>query len=169
MIEVIASYSVGRREIVFDSKQRAKSRVEVELFLDDGSRLLCKLALAQGERLSDMMNDERAYIPVQTSQGLVVILRKNTVLKAVQLDQNIDAVNETDPYELLGVPRNVSSEQLSQTYRSLCAENHPDKLQASGCSSHFVAMANSRMIRINDAYQRILASRRKPDDNVRSA
>lgn len=153
----------GDRQTMFENNnKRSKKKIEVQLFLDDGSHLLAKLAVGMNERLSDLMNDERTFLPVETSQGHVIMFRKSAILKVVQLDQHVDAANVTDPYELLGVSRDVSNEELTQTYRMLCAENHPDKLQASGLSSLFVEMAHSRMARINDAYQRILASRQAP-------
>ncbi len=145
---------------MFDNNnKRTKRRFDVELSLDDGSRVLCKLALGQGERLSDTMNDDRAFLPVETTQGQVVLLRKDTISKVVQLNQQVNKTEVTDPYELLGVPKHISTEELTRAYRSLCAENHPDKLQAIGVSSVFIEMANSRLARINDAYDRILTSR----------
>jgi DnaJ-domain-containing protein 1 len=144
---------------MFDNKHRSKMRTEVELLLDDGSSLLCKLAVAQEQRLSDVMNDDRVFLPVEISNGYVVLIRKNTIVKAVQLDQKVDTMNAKDPYELLGVDSSITNEQLTRAYRSLCSENHPDKLQASGLSPRFIDIANTRMARINDAYKRILDSR----------
>jgi DnaJ-domain-containing protein 1 len=135
-------------------------QTEVELVLDDGTHVLCRLAVAQDQRLSDMMNDERTFLPVELTNGSVVLIRKDTIVKAMQLDQKIDTIRSSDPFELLGVARDVSNEQLSHAYRSLCAENHPDKLQATGLSPRFVDIANKRMARINDAYRQILESRR---------
>jgi DnaJ-domain-containing protein 1 len=139
-------------------------QTEVELVLDDGTRLLCRLAVAQDQRLSDMMNDERDFLPVELTNGSVVLIRKGTIVRAMQLDQKVDTINATDPFELLGVARNISTEQLAHAYRTLCAENHPDKLQATGLSPRFVDIANKRMARINDAYRQILETRRVSND-----
>ena len=141
------------------NNNRSKRLFDVEFSLDDGSRILCKLALAQGERLSDVMNDARTFLPVETTHGQVVLLRKDTISKVVQLDQQANNAEVTDPYQLLGIPKHISTEELTRAYRSLCAENHPDKLHAIGVSPVFIEMANSRLARINDAYDRILALR----------
>ena len=145
---------------MYESTQKlSKLEIEVQVQLDDGSQFLGSLALSQGQRVSDLMNDERQFIPVHLPGGSVVILRKTTIAKVAPLDQEVDQTEARDPYDVLGVPHSVSDEELKKFYHSLCAENHPDRIQASGLSPHFVEMANSRMIRINDAYQRILEMR----------
>jgi hypothetical protein len=145
---------------MFDSGHKlSKVDIEVAVHLDDGSQFLGVLSLGQGQRVSDLMNDERNFIPIQLHGGSVVIQRKSAIAKVAPLDQHVDQEKISDPYEILGVARNVSDEELKRFYYSLCAENHPDRVQSSGLSPHFVEMANSRMIRINDAYQRVLAIR----------
>jgi DnaJ-domain-containing protein 1 len=96
------------------------------------------------------------------------MVERTVIAKVAPLDQHIDQDKISDPYDILGVPHNVSDEDLKQFYRTLCSENHPDRVQSSGLSPQFVEMANSRMVRINDAYQRILAMRRKPSGNGRN-
>ncbi len=151
---------------MFESGQKlSKIDIEVQVQLDDGSEFLGILSLSQGQRVSDLMNDERRFIPIQLPGGSVTILRKTVIAKVAPLDQHIDQDKISDPYEILGVPRNVSDEELKQYYRTLCSENHPDRVQSSGLSPQFVEMANSRMIRINDAYQRILAMRQAKGAN----
>ena len=151
---------------MYESGQKlSKIDVEVQVQLDDGSQFLGVLSLGQGQRVSDLMNDERSFIPIQLQGGSVVIQRKSAIAKVAPLDQHVDQDKISDPYEILGVPRNVSDEELKKFYHNLCAENHPDRVQSSGLSPHFVEMANSRMIRINDAYQRILAMRQGSQGN----
>lgn len=151
---------------MYESGQKlSKIDVEVQVQLDDGSQFLGVLSLGQGQRVSDLMNDERSFIPIQLQGGSVVIQRKSAIAKVAPLDQHVDQDKISDPYEILGVPRNVSDEELKKFYHNLCAENHPDRVQSSGLSPHYVEMANSRMIRINDAYQRILAMRQGSQGN----
>ena len=147
----------------------SKIDVEVQVQLDDGSQFLGVLSLGQGQRVSDLMNDERSFIPIQLQGGSVVIQRKSAIAKVAPLDQHVDQDKISDPYEILGVPHSVSDEELKKFYHNLCAENHPDRVQSSGLSPHFVEMANSRMIRINDAYQRILAMRQASKGNGASS
>lgn len=62
---------------------------------------------------------------------------------------------EPDPYEILGVDRNASNEEIKRTYRRLIRENHPDALVAKGMPQEFVDLANQRMAAINGAYDRV--------------
>ncbi len=145
---------------MYESGQKlSKIDIEVEVQLDDGSQFLGVLSLNQDQRVSDLMNDERNFIPIQLPGGSVVIQRKSAIAKVAPLDQHVDQEKISDPYEILGVARNVSDEDLKRFYYNLCSENHPDRVQSSGLAPQFVEIANSRMIRINDAYQRILAIR----------
>lgn len=67
---------------------------------------------------------------------------------------------EGDPYVILGADRSDSFEELRDRYRSLVAENHPDRVIARGVPPEFVAIANHRLAAINVAWDRIEAERR---------
>ena len=69
---------------------------------------------------------------------------------ALQLDGE-----QADPYQILGVSRDASEEEIKKAHRALVVENHPDKLIAKGMPEEFVAVANERLAKINAAYDRI--------------
>ena len=58
-----------------------------------------------------------------------------------------------DPYQVLGVPRDVSSEALHDTYRRLVKLHHPDRNGGS-------AEATRRFQEIQEAYDRVKGMRR---------
>ena len=62
---------------------------------------------------------------------------------------------DDDPYEVLGVSRDASNEELKRTYRKLIRENHPETLMAQGVPQEFIDLANEKMATINAAYDRI--------------
>jgi DnaJ like chaperone protein len=64
-----------------------------------------------------------------------------------------------DPHAILGVAHDVDDATLKATWRRLAREHHPDALIAQGMPPEFVAIANERLARINDAYDRIVKSR----------
>lgn len=87
-------------------------------------------------------------------------MRKTAIFKVVPLDQHLEHDKIMDPYDILGVPRGVSDEDLTHFYHQVVKENHPDKVQSAGLSPQYLDMATSRMMRINDAYERILEMRK---------
>jgi DnaJ-domain-containing protein 1 len=111
------------------------------------------------QRLSDLLNDTREFLPVQTPEGLIVHLRKSTIARVTQLDQAVEAGMATDPYEILGVSPRVGDEDLRRAYHELCARHHPDKLVSLDLAAEYIDLANSRIVRVIDAYGRIQKER----------
>lgn len=60
-----------------------------------------------------------------------------------------------DPFEILGMSRSASDDEIKAGYRRLVRENHPDRLVAQGMPSEFVELANEKLATINAAYDRI--------------
>ena len=130
-------------------------KVEVQVELDDGARLLGFLFVTQGQRISDLLNDERRFLPLLTSDGLIVQLKKTAIARVTQLDQVAENHALTDPYEILGVAPRIDDAALRKAYHALCAQHHPDKLVSLGLAGAYVDMANSRLARVIDAYHRV--------------
>jgi len=57
-----------------------------------------------------------------------------------------------DPFLLLGASREWSNDELKQQFRKLVRDNHPDRLIASGVPPEFIAIANDRLVSINNAW-----------------
>lgn len=64
-----------------------------------------------------------------------------------------------DAYEILGVERSAGDDDIKAAYRALVRENHPDTLMAKGMPEEFIELANEKLARINDAYDRIKRER----------
>ncbi|MEX0759459.1 MAG: TerB family tellurite resistance protein [Tistlia sp.] len=63
--------------------------------------------------------------------------------------------DQRDPYTVLGVRHDDDAETIKAAYRKLVRENHPDKLIAQGMPEEFVAVANSKLATINQAYDEV--------------
>jgi DnaJ like chaperone protein len=67
--------------------------------------------------------------------------------------------NGADPYEILGVRRDMEDAAIKAAYRRLIRETHPDRLVAEGMPKEFIELANEKMATINAAYDRISRER----------
>ena len=67
--------------------------------------------------------------------------------------------NNADPYQILGVDRKTSNNDIKKSYRDLSRENHPDTLIAKGVPQEFIDIANAKMASINAAYDQISKER----------
>lgn len=64
-----------------------------------------------------------------------------------------------DPYEILGVPKTTTGEELRAAWKRLMRENHPDSLASRGVPEEFIARATAKVARINAAWDRIKRER----------
>ena len=65
----------------------------------------------------------------------------------------------TDPYAVIGLEPEASSEELKAQYRKEVRETHPDRLIARGVPEEFVRIANDRLAALNAAWAQICAER----------
>ncbi|MBW1696874.1 MAG: J domain-containing protein [Deltaproteobacteria bacterium] len=61
-----------------------------------------------------------------------------------------------DPYEVLGVPRDATQEEIKKAYRQLANKYHPDKVEHLG--DEFKKLAETRFKEIEAAYRELTKS-----------
>lgn len=67
-----------------------------------------------------------------------------------------------DPYEILGVDKNATEEQVKNAYREMARKYHPDNF---GDNPTAAEMANDKMQEINKAYDQIIENRKHSGKN----
>ncbi len=142
-----------------DSGRIHKRKVQVKVELDDGTTMLASLFLLQQQRVSDLLNDNRRFLPLETSEGIITNLRKTAIYRVTPIEQDVQQDLDNDPFKILKVPNTIGNDALREAYVKLCHDYHPDRVQASGLAAEFIELANSRMAKINDAYSRITRER----------
>ena len=76
---------------MFASDQvKAKSKVEVELVLSDGTALKGHLFLSVQQRILDSLNDERAFVPFEDTENVLTVLNKSAITQIKPVDQGMD-------------------------------------------------------------------------------
>lgn len=98
---------------MFDKAAVARPKKEflVTVVLDTGDRFLGSVYLKYDERLIDLLNDDRAFIPVKRHDGATLIIAKSTIasmLEGDQLECAPSVVHEGEP------SLNIERENLSK-------------------------------------------------------
>ena len=136
-----------------------KYKTEVQVQFDDGASFLGFVFLKQMQRVSDLLNDPRQFLPFQKLDGPIVYVRKATIANVIELKQHDEHNAPSDPYEILGVSPSISEEDLKHAFHDLCNHYHPDRVQPLDLPTDLSEFANARLIRIIDAYRRITTGR----------
>lgn len=72
-----------------------------------------------------------------------------------------DAIpDEEDPYEILGVSRDATNEEVRKAYRRIIKDFHPDRLMAKGMPEEFHKLGAKKTSEANIAYDQIKKERR---------
>jgi DnaJ like chaperone protein len=64
-----------------------------------------------------------------------------------------------DPYNVLGVTREMDNAAIKAAYRRIVRDSHPDRLIAKGMPAEAVALGTARLASVNAAYDRICKER----------
>lgn len=140
-------------------KHISKAKIPVEVEREDGTLLMGFMFVSPQSRLSDTINDSREFLPFEDSTGKFVLLCKSSLITVTPLKQDRETYEGNDPFRILEVPEDISVAALKKSYFKLCVEHHPDKLKSLGLPEEFIELANIRMSRINEAFQRAVKLR----------
>jgi hypothetical protein len=131
-----------------------KSAVPVEITLTDGASLRGKVFLSMQGRISDLLNDERAFLPVECD-GEHLALAKSAIRQVRMPSAAKGLARSKCPFLVLGLSEGASAEDIKRAYRELCTANHPDRVRGAGLGEDFVEFATQNMVRINEAYAQL--------------
>jgi hypothetical protein len=138
--------------------KKARNKYAVEVELDDGRVLILFVFVTPASRVIDMLNDEREFMPFETSDGSIVIYRKSAIRRLSPLFA-AERMASRDPYDIIDVPHKASDHEVHEAYRKAIASVHPDHIQALGLPDEFIELATRRAAAINDAYDKIKRQR----------
>jgi DnaJ like chaperone protein len=68
-------------------------------------------------------------------------------------------LDAADPYNILGVTREMDNAAIKAAHRRIVRDSHPDRLIAKGMPAEAVALATARLATVNAAYDRIRKER----------
>ena len=147
---------------MLDTRRGKVTRYKVAVSLArDGSdeEQLAYMFIGYGQRVTDVLNDEREFLPFERPDGSVFVVAKRTIRCITPMEMG-RTVNEKDPYDLLGVKLTATDQEVHEAYRRSVAAVHPDRVHSFGLPPDFLEMATRRAGQLNDAFRRIKALRK---------
>lgn len=138
--------------------RRSRERLEVSIRLANGDAVDGDLFLIAGERLTDLLNDDRAFLPVDTGRETVVIA-KSQVAEVRAIEPVVEDHGE-DPYVTLRVEPSASDKELRAAWMARVKSCHPDRLAALDLDPEIVQAARKVSQRINAAYDQVIRERK---------
>jgi hypothetical protein len=130
----------------------------VEIVLQDGNSFLGKIHVPVQGRLSDTLNDARAFLPVEMADGSHVAVAKNAIKKVTLSAEDKKIYGGVDPHRVLGVREGAPPEEVKRAYHKACTKNHPDRIRSLELGPDFEELATKNMTRINAAYAQLMRS-----------
>ncbi|MCP1337319.1 J domain-containing protein [Futiania mangrovi] len=142
--------------------KRYKQRLRVSVERGAKGTLEAYLFLGQNERLIELMNDYREFLPFETLLGKFLLIPKREITEITPVDSTGAPVGlKTNPYKVLNVTRNASPEEVHDAYRTLMKALHPDRVRAAGLGDELIQYATERTQIVAAAYQEIVEQRER--------
>lgn len=156
--------------------QRHRSEISIQLRLAGADKsFIATVFAAPGERPSDILNDNRAFIPVRLGNGETMIIAKTQIASIVEAragkskfqgedfgktsadDGAPDSISSA--YAALRIAPTASLEEIRAAYKSRIKAVHPDTLTSLGLDEDIARAAVDATQKVNAAYRRILKER----------
>ncbi|MBT8473764.1 MAG: J domain-containing protein [Marinicaulis sp.] len=144
--------------------------------------------LSVGDRLIDLLNDDRAFIPIKKEGGPAIIVSKLQIASIVELEiakpaEDIEeeqvedlsaefetdsekgesktprAIRKFDPYATLRITPEASVDEIRAAYKTRIKAVHPDSIAALGLDDDLADAALKSTQKINYAYRKIMRDR----------
>lgn len=140
----------------FNARKTQKFPLMVEAQLADGTSMFGKVFLSAQGRLSDLLNDERDFLPFERADGSFLALAKSQLRRVSPLASGEEIYKGDDIYKILGVASTASREDIKKAYRDLTLIHHPDRVRGLGLTGEYLEIATRQMMRLNEAYERAM-------------
>jgi len=154
---------------------RHKNEIPITLTLDGQDAFKAIIFLKIDERIIDLLNDGRDFIPVRKDSGEMLFLAKNSIVSLLEdeketkqkYEEKYDEKVETeevrkssfDPYKVLRVNQDASNEEIRRAYKERIKAVHPDTIAALDLDEDLSRAALLAAQKVNYAYKIIMQQR----------
>lgn len=142
-----------------------KQRILVEVQLSTGVSLFGYMYAGRGTRVSDVLNDQRAFLPFEAVDGKTTLHAKNAILQVFEICNVSHYMSQNAPYFLLGVRRSDEMDIVQRAFHQQISVCHPDHFLHRNPPQALIKVLADISQRLNTAYQAIKTERRIPGDD----
>ncbi len=142
-----------------------KQRILVEVLLTTGGTLFGYIYAGRGTRVSDVLNDQRLFLPFESAEGRTTLHAKTSILQVSEICNVSHYLSYTDPYFVLGVRRSDEMDVVQRAFHQQISMCHPDHFLHRNPPQAMLKVLAEVSQRLNTAYQSIKSERRLPDDD----
>lgn len=145
---------------------RHKKEIPVLVRLAGDAPFDATIFVVNGERLTDLLNDPRAFIPIRKEDGTVMAAAKS---KIISIEETLPeqpkpesvrpAGKGFDPYEMLNVKPGASVDEIRAAYKARIKTVHPDIIASMGLDEELAKAALLMSQKVNYAYRKIMKER----------
>lgn len=146
---------------MYDKTHSKQSRVKalVQIVTGNGRQVVGEIFLGQGERLVDLLNDSRKFLPVEQGKGEVKVISKSAISEAKLLA--MEPVDKRNPYAILRIQRGATMAEVKAAWMKRIKMTHPDRLAALDMDEHVQYAARIACQKVNQAYDEIMRELRE--------
>lgn len=150
---------------------RHKNEKVVQLHIAGREPMAATIFHVNGERVTDLLNDPRAFIPVRIGSGEMMIVAKAQIASITEIDEEQQTATEDkltgkktsgafDPYETLRISPDATHEELRAAFRARIKAVHPDTVASLGLDDDLSRAASHATQKIIYAYRKIMRERK---------
>ena len=162
----------GMHSITDNPFRKKKLRQDIAITLSDGRHIDGKFFVGYNERILDVLNDSRTFIPIEDEDGNVLIISKTAILsvdtrhvtafapngKAKEgygtapqaMICNYDGIS---PYKVLELPENCEIGRVRKRYLKIRELLNFSALEEAGVDKVMLSLAKLYLTQIENAYQ----------------
>lgn len=169
---------------MFDKQSAAFRHVncaDVRLTLSGKEPFNAVVYIRLGQRLLDLLNDDRNFIPVRLENGENMIVAKSQISAMAEIDSMTDASSDElaevdaakarmaarkgfDPYAVLRISPDADLNSIRKAYKARMKAVHPDTVASLGLDDDLARAALLAAQKVNYAYKKIM--RERSEDNA---
>ena len=138
------------------SNFRSKKKVRVNIRLQDGTFLDGHVFCSLEQRVSDLLNDDREFIPFESMNEDIIMVRKGVVAQIQTREESSGKQISSDPYKLLEIDPGSTREEIRSAYHDKVRAYHPDRIISLDLPEDMTEYANDMLSRINAAYETLM-------------